>query len=774
MDTGYSIHQRVEATVENVFSFGAFTRLDDGTQAYIRRRELDLDADCDPFEVVRVGERLTGVIVALGDPSGRLEISRRAALPDPWTAFSQNHKPGDVVVGVVCRATPGGVFVRLAAGVDGYLPLPEMAPWPVDRPEELYWPGDRVEAVIQEISPSQHRLELSVRAHLLARERALAVYDGLFQDGSERKTGPGSSKERLERPSTAAPDLQPEHPSTASPDLQLSGRLLILDDNEALRRLLATWFSRRGLDVTCSGSLSEAEQRCAAIDFDFVLLDINLPDGNGLALARQLAERSPAPILLVMSSADNLIERLDDLPKCKITQIFIKPLDMDEIEACLGQIAGGEQVQVFKPSISGGNNRLEGAVFSAGLPDAAEEREDRAVSLQERIERSLGQVHKAVKAQQTILFRLEPDEQAYRIQAMIGEAAIDRGQIYKLGISPVKDVLRDGGVVIEGRAQADGKARYQKLLDLLPFESCLGLPLVVQGEPTHALFFFHPALDAFSHYRQRDAAAGAMLITALLEEQAAERRIQALSPLLISGQLAGGFGHEVGNQVSTLELELINHLAGPDDPAAGPAVLAELLERVQQLKGTTLSFQRILWSGDQVTECSLPVILEHACRLVEPFARQMRTRIQIGARPERLHSPERLQNSELPLVHANPIGLQQVFANVLLNAVQQIGLKAEQHAWDGVRRVDARIILENDPRMIAVRIQDTGPGIHRHLWEKIFTAGFSNRGGSGMGLYLSQLILRQCGGSIRVEESLVPIGATFRIELPAQCPGENP
>lgn len=744
MLSGYSIHQRVEATVENVFSFGVFARLDDGTHAYIRRRELDLNADSDPFEVVQAGERLLGVIVGLSTSSGHLEISRRAALPDPWIAFTQSHKPGEVVVGEARRVTRAGVFVRVIAGVDGYLPLPEMAPWSVDRPEDLYWPGDKVEAVIQEISLPQHRLELSVRAHLAARERALAVYDGLFQNKTETQAHHPASK------------VRPAYALSTLPDLHLAGRLLILEDNEALRQSLATWFRRRGLEVVCTGSLCEAEQKCTAVDFDFALLDLNVPDGNGLVLARQLAGRTPVPNIFIMSSSDNLIECLDGLMKCKITQIFTKPLEMDEIQACLEQIAGGEHVQIFKPSTTGS------LLFSASEPGTAEPRDDSPASLQKRIERTLVQVHKAVKAQQTILFRLEPDTQACSIQATAGEAILNRDQIYKLGISPVKDVLRNGSGVVEGRAQSDGKARYQKLLDLLPFESCLGLPLVVQGEPTHALFFFHPTVDAFTHYRQRDASAGANLITALLEEDAADRRIQALSPLLISGQLANGFSHEVGNQISALELEIIDHLAEQSDLAKDHHVLPELLERVKQLKGTTISFQRILWSSDQITDCDLHTILEHAYHIVEPFARRNKTRIQIGFCPD------------LPLVHANPVGLQQVFANVLLNAVQQIGLKAEKHAWEGIRRVDVRTSVENVTGKIAVRVQDTGPGIHRHLWEKIFKAGFSTRGGSGMGLFTSQSVLRQCGGSIIVEESLIPIGTTFLICLPSQCPGEMP
>lgn len=45
--------QLLEVTVERILPFGVFVRLPDGAPGYIRRRELDLDADVEPSEVVR-------------------------------------------------------------------------------------------------------------------------------------------------------------------------------------------------------------------------------------------------------------------------------------------------------------------------------------------------------------------------------------------------------------------------------------------------------------------------------------------------------------------------------------------------------------------------------------------------------------------------------------------------------------------------------------------------------------------------------------------------
>jgi signal transduction histidine kinase len=69
-------------------------------------------------------------------------------------------------------------------------------------------------------------------------------------------------------------------------------------------------------------------------------------------------------------------------------------------------------------------------------------------------------------------------------------------------------------------------------------------------------------------------------------------------------------------------------------------------------------------------------------------------------------------------------------------------------------------------RPLLVRFTDTGPGIHKQLWEKIFELGFSTRGGSGLGLFIARSFIEMFDGRIKVEESAVPLGTTFLVKLP--------
>jgi CheY-like chemotaxis protein len=78
-------------------------------------------------------------------------------------------------------------------------------------------------------------------------------------------------------------------------------RILLVEDEELNRTLVKAVLSRadiaavRDAEVIDAGSLASARQKLGTEDVDLVLLDMNLPDGNGLTLASELAAGTVAP-----------------------------------------------------------------------------------------------------------------------------------------------------------------------------------------------------------------------------------------------------------------------------------------------------------------------------------------------------------------------------------------------------------------------------------------------------------------------------------------------
>lgn len=165
-DSAYQIDQVVVARVEQVFHFGVFVCLPDGTRAYVRKRELTQARNLDPRQVVSEGQEIRAVVIALAEPGQELELSVCRAEPDPWDTFVQTFKVQDTVTATVKNLSAEGVFVQLIPGVDGFIPLAELAPWPVEQPDDLLWVGDQVKAMITHLDRRTSRLRLSIRGQM--------------------------------------------------------------------------------------------------------------------------------------------------------------------------------------------------------------------------------------------------------------------------------------------------------------------------------------------------------------------------------------------------------------------------------------------------------------------------------------------------------------------------------------------------------------------------------------------------------------------------------
>lgn len=76
-------------------------------------------------------------------------------------------------------------------------------------------------------------------------------------------------------------------------------RLLIVEDDDAIRTGLCRSLSSDVLEIVGVENLASAGQRLAAESFDLLLLDCNLPDGNGIDFCRELMQRTSIPVIFL-------------------------------------------------------------------------------------------------------------------------------------------------------------------------------------------------------------------------------------------------------------------------------------------------------------------------------------------------------------------------------------------------------------------------------------------------------------------------------------------
>jgi CheY-like chemotaxis protein len=102
--------------------------------------------------------------------------------------------------------------------------------------------------------------------------------------------------------------------ATRQPEF-VSLRVLIIDDDEAFRAVARTLLSSSGYAIAGTvATAAEARRSVIGLQADALLLDVNLPDGNGVALAAELRAAHPTLRILLTSSDSGAAPRDGDSP----------------------------------------------------------------------------------------------------------------------------------------------------------------------------------------------------------------------------------------------------------------------------------------------------------------------------------------------------------------------------------------------------------------------------------------------------------------------------
>lgn len=731
--------------VEQIHPFGVFVRLEDGTQGYIRRRELSLSGDIDPAEVVELDEQIKAVALESSASGPRLELSHKATLPDPWKDFVRRNYPGNIVQGTVKDLLPAGIFVEIVPGVKGFVPREQLATWKIERPEDFVWRGDIIEAEIVQISAVERLVRLSIR------ERLLRKAGSFLPEVQPTAAKAAPVVEASDEPAAGEPD------PLASVQLGDAGPVLVVEDEEASRDPFIAWLADRGCVARGAKDAGEALVLYASGGFRLLWIDLDLPVTDGLDLIRQLEALGNDVPIVVSSDPDYLAARMPELQQHRLAAIFPKPLDPDETTKFLGALACGERPAFLQPLEL--PPALDRGVVDRSRPEAT------ASSGQSiaRLQSALDSLARDTGAETAVLFRRDSLTQAVRIVAQAGTRAFpgDRGHL--LLDSPVRDVIDEERPVWENQVTMRSGPRFAKLLMLVEFDSCIGIPIEAAGRTDHALFLFDRAPDAFPASRLREARVAAVLLAAILERQALEEQSVAAAGVFLSGQLAAGFGHEVNNKLQGLDFQFSNLRKRVERVArihAGDAASSEFTDLQQALERAVTTANELSQAVTQFGQLMKPkpsgkIDVNQQLRLAEmqlrPLARRARAEVKL------------ILPSGLPPVLGSEICLYQVLVNLMLNAIQQMELKGESRRLLKVTTA----FKAGEARSVCIRFADSGPGIHRRLWDKVFDLGFTTRpGGSGLGLFISRRLIEDMGGAIAVEESLMALGTTFAIRLP--------
>lgn len=129
--------------------------------------------------------------------------------------------------------------------------------------------------------------------------------------------------------------------------------LLIVEDDRTIAENLYDYLEARGHQCDYADSIAAASALLARSAFDALVLDRNLPDGDGLALARRLRTEGRATPILVLTARDTLEDKLLGF-EAGSDDYLVKPFALQELEVRLLALARRSAVRPVEPLLQHG------------------------------------------------------------------------------------------------------------------------------------------------------------------------------------------------------------------------------------------------------------------------------------------------------------------------------------------------------------------------------------------------------------------------------------
>lgn len=109
-------------------------------------------------------------------------------------------------------------------------------------------------------------------------------------------------------------------------------RVLLAEDNARLSALIAEGLSEEGYTLDHFATLMEANEAAISISYDLILLDLGMPDGDGVDFIRNLRRRRATTPILVITARDGLGDRVNGLDS-GADDYLVKPFELPELAA---------------------------------------------------------------------------------------------------------------------------------------------------------------------------------------------------------------------------------------------------------------------------------------------------------------------------------------------------------------------------------------------------------------------------------------------------------
>jgi PAS domain S-box-containing protein len=266
------------------------------------------------------------------------------------------------------------------------------------------------------------------------------------------------------------------------------------------------------------------------------------------------------------------------------------------------------------------------------------------------------------------------------------------------------------------------------------------------GEPYYAQLMISPIID-YNH----EVTGFFGVHRDLSDKKLLEKQLVHTQKMESIGTLAAGVAHEVGNPLASISALVQVVLRTTDD--------LFVKEKLELIKGQVTRISKII---RDLVDFSRPSNYELKLTDINQILTESINITRVGKKARDIEFEIHL-NEKIPMLPLVPDQIEQVFLNILLNAVDAI---VEKENFYGDKKIIVNSNTDDDD--IIIKFTDTGKGMTEEELSKVFEPFFTTKRegiGTGLGLWISYGIIKSFEGKISVE-SKHGVSSTFTITLP--------
>jgi small subunit ribosomal protein S1 len=150
-----------EGRVTGVLSFGAFVAVEVPVESgkvtvegLVHISEISWEKVDDIHKYLKVGDTVKVKVLGVEEGTGKLNLSVKQLLTDPWSEVAKKYAAGTTVKGVISRSAPFGTFVNFEPGVDGLIHISKASQF-----GDLKQ-GEKIEVLVESVDPEHRRMSL--------------------------------------------------------------------------------------------------------------------------------------------------------------------------------------------------------------------------------------------------------------------------------------------------------------------------------------------------------------------------------------------------------------------------------------------------------------------------------------------------------------------------------------------------------------------------------------------------------------------------------------